>query len=422
EGNKALYLGYGFQPEADTVFYTRLGYGSSKTSYIDLWSDDSLPVAAEVLVLNNSDGQVAGRTGFYSTTAATDKTWPLRIGEEGGVMVKMVPEKDGFNDKYHMLIQADARSLNRASSVYVSVKTERPGKPVRVHMWANNAQFASFEHPVLSPAVGGRTDHTVDEIGGTSNSILTVGSFNTKNVWVSTSGREMTQYQNLLPLGALSYFSSHGPRADGRIKPEVTAPGAMIVSSLNSHYVGKPASELVTTIYKDDREYTFGVMSGTSMAVPAVTGIVALCLQVRPDWQIDSLLYYISQTAINDGYTGAVRPNPDSCWGYGKIDALALLTAALYGVAALPVEEVRRAVEGKRMLVYPNPNDGRFNVLLPEAGRAVRLQVVDHRGRVVYERGVQPAGSPVEMAVPGLKGGMYILRTDDGQAAKFIVR
>ncbi|MDE5559624.1 MAG: S8 family peptidase, partial [Bacteroidales bacterium] len=159
-----------------------------------------------------------------------------------------------------------------------------------------------------------------------------------------------------------------------------------------------------------------------SMAAPAVTGIVALCLQVRPDWQIDSLFHYIPLTAINDQYTGDVRQNPNSDWGYGKIDALALLTAALYGVAALPVEEVREAVEGKRMLVYPNPNDGRFNVLLPETGREVRLQVVDRQGRVVYERDVQSLGSPVEMAVPGLESGMYILRTADGQTAKFIVR
>ena len=153
---------------------------------------------------------------------------------------------------------------------------------------------------------------------------------------------------------------------------------------------------------------------------------MALCLQVRPDWQIDSLLHYLSLTALTDRYTGNVRQNPDKGWGRGKIDALALLTAALQGVTDLPVEEVREAVEGRRLLAYPNPNNGRFNVLLPDLGREVRLQVVNHQGRVVYERTVQPTGSPVEMAVPGLERGMYILRAAgvaaENGTAKLIVR
>ena len=423
EGDEALYLGYDFQPSADTVFYTWMKTSSYKVSYIDLWSHDSLPVSAEVMLLSMADGQVAGQTGFYSATAESDTAWLLKIGENS-VTVRMASEKDEFNGKYHMLMQVDDRNAGRFF-VCLAVKTERADKLTRVHMWTTNGEFASFEHPVLHPVVGGCTDHTVDEIGGTSNSILTVGAFNTKNAWVSIGGSP-NHYESLLPLNALSYFSSRGPRADGRMKPDVTAPGAMIVSSLNSHYYGKPANEQVTVVNKDGRDYPFGVMMGTSMAAPAVAGIVALCLQVRPDWQIDSLLHYIPLTAINDQATGNVRQTPDKGWGYGKIDALALLTVALYGVAGLPVEEVRRAVEGERMLVYPNPSDGRFNVLLPDWGRQVRLQVVNRRGRVVYECTVQAAGSPIEMAVPGLESGMYILRAvgvaAENGTAKLIVR
>ncbi|MDE6515735.1 MAG: S8 family peptidase [Bacteroidales bacterium] len=420
EGNQSLYLGYDFQSPADTVFYTRLDFVSSQLAYVDLWSDDGRPVAVEVSVMQQSSGRVVDKTGFYPTTAPKDSVWTLLAGADGEVMVLMASEIDEFNGKARMLILVDARSMGRSFAVCLAVKAETD-RPTRVQMWSNNGAFSAFDHSTFSPIVGGRTDHTVAEIGGTSNSILTVGSFNTKDSWITLSGTQNTKYASLLPMDSLSYFSSRGPRADGHVKPDIAAPGAMIVSSLNSHY-NNPSDELVTMAYKSGRNYPFGVMMGTSMAAPTVAGIVALCLQVRPDWQIDSVLHYLSLTAINDGGTGEVRTNPDNGWGRGKIDALALVTAALQGVTDLPVEEIRQAVEGKRMLVYPNPNDGRFNVLLPEAGRAVRLQVVDRRGRVVYERGVQPAGSPVEMAVPGLKSGMYILQTDDGQAAKFIVR
>jgi subtilisin family serine protease len=55
---------------------------------------------------------------------------------------------------------------------------------------------------------------------------------------------------------AIASFSSHGPAKDGRVKPEVVAPGTYILSI-------EPA----------DR---YGTSSGTSMAAPAVTGIAAL--------------------------------------------------------------------------------------------------------------------------------------------------
>ncbi|MDE7148973.1 MAG: S8 family peptidase [Bacteroidales bacterium] len=419
EGDTPLYLGYDFVPSTDdTVFYTQLNfsYPSYRVTYVDVWSHDSLPVSVQVSLLKRVEGVFGDSTGFYSTTETMENIKTLRV-DEGSVTVRMVPEKNEINGKYRMMMQVDARNLNVAGMyagyiVCMAVKTERPDKPTRVHMWANTGEFAQFQHPTLHPVVEGQRHHTVGEIGGTSNSILSVGSFNTRGAWTSVSGGKV-DYGYMLPTDTLSYFSSHGPRADGRVKPDITAPGAYIVSSLNSHYNGTPSNEKVALIYKDGGSYPFGVMMGTSMASPAVTGIVALCLQVRPDWQIDSVLHYLSLTAFNDEFTGDVRMNPDNAWGRGKIDALALLTEALKGATGLSAEEVREAVEGKRMLVYPNPNDGHFHVLLPDLDREVRLQVVDRSGRVVYERPVRAAGSPVALAVPGLKRGLYVLRAAD---------
>lgn len=428
EGDTPLYLGYGFVPSTDdTVFYTQLNfsYPSYRVTYVDVWSNDSLPVSVQVSLLKRVEGVFGDSTGFYSTTATMENVKTLRVAE-GSVTVRMVPEKNEFNGKYRMMMQVDARDLNVVGSyasyvVCIAVKTERPDKPTRVHMWANTGSFEQFQHPTLQPIVEGQKHSTVGEIGGTSNSILSVGSFNTRGAWTSVSGGKV-DYSYMLPNDTLSYFSSHGPRADGHVKPDITAPGAYIVSSLNSQYTGTPSNEQVALTYKDGQAYPFGVMMGTSMASPAVTGIVALCLQVRPDWQVDSVLHYLSLTAVNDKFTGDVRTNPSNAWGRGKIDALALLTAALQGATGLSAEDVREAVEGRRMLVYPNPNDGHFHVLLPDLGRAVRLQVVDRQGRIVYERMAEAVGSPVEMTVPGLQQGLYVLRAVDtaGQAVSAV--
>lgn len=70
-------------------------------------------------------------------------------------------------------------------------------------------------------------------------------------------------------------FSSRGPTSDGRIKPDVVAPGTNIVSA-RSHAPG--AGELFGP-FNDEYVYC----SGTSMATPLVAGAVALIRQ----WYVD---------------------------------------------------------------------------------------------------------------------------------------
>jgi len=69
-------------------------------------------------------------------------------------------------------------------------------------------------------------------------------------------------------LYGVSYFSSRGPTADGRAKPDVVAPGESIFSC-NSRWQG-------------GRHYID--MSGTSMACPHVSGLIAGFLSVRREF------------------------------------------------------------------------------------------------------------------------------------------
>jgi subtilisin family serine protease len=70
----------------------------------------------------------------------------------------------------------------------------------------------------------------------------------------------------------VSSFSSRGPTSDGRVKPDVVAPGERI-RSCNSRYRRKGPDDL----------YRFE--SGTSMAVPHVSGLIAAFLSVRPEFR-----------------------------------------------------------------------------------------------------------------------------------------
>ncbi|KAB7763449.1 S8 family peptidase [Xanthomonas maliensis] len=69
----------------------------------------------------------------------------------------------------------------------------------------------------------------------------------------------------------VSYFSSRGPTADGRHKPDVVAPGEKILSAYYDYDPRDPASLMVE-------------MSGTSMAAPHVSGVLAGFLSMRREF------------------------------------------------------------------------------------------------------------------------------------------
>ncbi|MBO0516579.1 S8 family peptidase [Streptomyces beijiangensis] len=72
---------------------------------------------------------------------------------------------------------------------------------------------------------------------------------------------------------ALAPFSSRGPRIDGAVKPEITAPGVDIIAARAAGTsLGTPVNDRYTS------------MSGTSMATPHVAGAAALIKEAHPDW------------------------------------------------------------------------------------------------------------------------------------------
>jgi subtilisin family serine protease len=73
----------------------------------------------------------------------------------------------------------------------------------------------------------------------------------------------------------VSYFSSKGPTGDGRMKPDLVAPGEKIISCMSKDMKdGKSAPD--TAFYREE--------SGTSMSAPHVSGVIAAFLSVRREF------------------------------------------------------------------------------------------------------------------------------------------
>lgn len=72
----------------------------------------------------------------------------------------------------------------------------------------------------------------------------------------------------------VSYFSSKGPTGDGRSKPDLVAPGEKIISCA--------AGQLSAEYHAGEGDYIEN--SGTSMAAPHVSGVIAAFLSVRREF------------------------------------------------------------------------------------------------------------------------------------------
>jgi hypothetical protein len=116
--------------------------------------------------------------------------------------------------------------------------------------------------------------------------------------------------------GTIADFSCQGPRRDGVLKPELTAPG-----------FGVAAAKSANAVFEDSYVTPDGahvVQPGTSFSTPHVTGAVALLL-MQSRWATagpSAIRDRLEQTARTDGFTG---PTPNPTWGYGKLDVSAAM-------------------------------------------------------------------------------------------------
>ena len=103
--------------------------------------------------------------------------------------------------------------------------------------------------------------------------------------------------------GSIASFSSDGPTADGRVKPEVVALGS------GTHTVDPFSTTGFTTA------------SGTSLSTPLVACAVACLVEARPYWTVDQMRQHLFETA--GYYVEHGTYDPAYVYGYGLVNAFA---------------------------------------------------------------------------------------------------
>lgn len=161
---------------------------------------------------------------------------------------------------------------------------------------------------------------------GTSDSVICVGAYMTKKTWQTPGGSNLQYSGGPFTLGSAAYFSSHGPSADGRALPFVSAPGFGVASS-RSQYVSVGSFTVEDSAHFMDQ--------GTSMSSPHVAGVAALILQKRPTASPSIAKLAISTTALADGFVTGAGPVPNTTFGWGKLRADAALSTSPVELFAL---------------------------------------------------------------------------------------
>ena len=165
--------------------------------------------------------------------------------------------------------------------------------------------------------VNGLAPNTVVGTPASADSVIGVAAHVTKNCWVGSDG--IGYCWNPTPtVGSIAYFSSTGPRRDGVVKPDISAPGFGVTSALSTATTPTPDPALVM------QDQNHWIEAGTSMSSPIVAATAGLLL-AQPDWANagpSAIKARLLTTARSDAFTGAV---PNSIWGAGKLDAAAAL-------------------------------------------------------------------------------------------------
>lgn len=328
EGDYKLHVTKTFtaeEPELRTMY----GFLSEQAmdNLIDIWGAPRQNYTVSLLVVDNLKGQVR----YESEPLSSSSTEPLHLELNNAThgltgYIDLVPCAVNSNERQNIYIETHltAKQPNRTLGLVI-----RGPEGTTVHAW--NCSLSDFVSNSRQGFTAGDTHSTVGEIGGTARSIISVGAYQLRGGFTNMMG-EMMVLPNFGQVGDMGYFSSQGPTLDGRMKPDVCAPGVAICGPVSKIYYGSDARYQMEALSSgtDNGVYYYYPMTGTSMASPLVAGIVACWLEADPTLTPEAVRQILSHTSRRDLYTGPLTL-PDNRCGYGKIDAYAgLLEAAHY--------------------------------------------------------------------------------------------
>jgi hypothetical protein len=247
--------------------------------------------------------------------------------------------------------------------------------PVEEDYWAAGAEFAdSVGADIISSSLGYSTfdspqmNYKFSDMNGrntfvtqaadcaASKGILVVNSAGNErtNQWLRiiapSDGFNVVAAGAVDWTGVISTFSSAGPSADGRIKPDNTTQG-----------VNVPVQTIETSVSR---------ANGTSFSCPVLSGMCACVMQAVPK-------------ALNTDIIDALHKNgdrssdPDSLYGYGIPNMVGVITT---------LQELFSPKPEKETTIGPNPFTGEIEVTFKNVPGTLKVIIFTASGQVIANR------------------------------------
>lgn len=366
---------------------------------IEIWGEKGVDFTVDIAAYSTFNKKDARSTTVYPAEGVTN----VDFGKYATGTWKVASEVSPLNGKPHVVLTSALTSIRNNYAIALTVTPKTAG---RVNIWSDNTYLALESRDIEGFSAPDAASSTLCEIGGTGKRILTVGSYTTRNEYTTNGGQQATLQETV---GDLSSFSSYGPTVDGRMKPNITAPGCFIISAVSNN---DASGNLMYAEYNENfgRYNQYGYMQGTSMASPFVAGIVATWLQAYPQLTPEQLHEIVQNTARKDSFTATA---PDSNWGYGKINALDGLRQCIEkqetGCVSIgmPFDGTVRIADGNIVLGFARDTQATLGITSLTGGTLFSKQL-----------GKRSAGETLSVAVPQLPKGVYLLSVKTPTATK----
>ncbi|WP_084274256.1 S8 family peptidase [Crocinitomix catalasitica] len=375
-------------------------YGQS----IHAWGDSESSFTAGFNVLNISN-EIVGSSEWYSTAEFTDyiESYIALEGDIDTVRFNLSMD-DAYptNDRPQMRL----RIKNPIDSYKIILKSTHLSGTV--HFW-NVTELTSDVGNWGMPF----TRSSPDYVSGDNEYGVGAPACSHAAISVAAHAAEYAaEPGDPLFGGGAASFSSNGPLITGEIKPDISAPGVNVTSSISS-YTDDAFGFVVSSVDFEGRTYDFARFSGTSMSGPAVAGICALILDANPYLSPDQVKEIIIETARLDRHTGEIGPEGSTSWGWGKIDAYDAIRSA---ITITGLDEITKEYKWK---IYPNPTNSIVNIGGDLPGLK-QIEIIDLNGKVCLQSAAQNT-----IAIDQLSPGIYICKLLIGEKVeqqKFIVQ
>ena len=267
-------MSYGLQGIVSYDFYNDIAEMSAASSFL-LLSNHSYVTKCGWYYGNTSDPSAASRWEFWG---GPKDTVDYNFGYYGSLSQNV--DSIVFNAPYYTIVKAAGN--NRTSN----------GPAIGDSYWRRDSSANWFFVPHRDSLISSNNGYDIISTMGNAKNIITIGSiFPIINGYSQPSDVQLTSY------------SSWGPTDDGRIKPDIVAPGENILSASSAS------------------DSSYNLFGGTSAATPVVTGSLLLLQQLY--YQMHNQFIHaatVKALVVHTANAAGTSPGPNYQSGWGLLN------------------------------------------------------------------------------------------------------